>query len=120
MMYDNSFGKYLCNLRKINGITQRDLANALSVSDKAISKWEVGYSYPDVEMLLQISKYFNIPIKKLIDIRVSNHYNEKDLKYRLKKNKLKKIDVIKIIGIVIGFFKLIISIIELFFLKVTE
>lgn len=46
-MYDldkESFGKFLAALRKEKGLTQRQLAQKLFVSDKAVSKWERGVS----------------------------------------------------------------------------
>ena len=47
-MYDldkDSFGKFLAALRKEKGLTQRQLAEKLFVSDKAVSKWERGVSH---------------------------------------------------------------------------
>ena len=47
-MYDldkESFGKFLASPRKEKGLTQRQLAQKLFVSDKAVSKWERGVSH---------------------------------------------------------------------------
>lgn len=38
-------GKLICELRKMKNMTQKDLANYLNVSDKAVSKWERGGSH---------------------------------------------------------------------------
>ena len=35
-------GKFICSLRKENGLTQKELAEKLNVTDKAVSKWETG------------------------------------------------------------------------------
>ena len=40
-----AFGEFLQGLRKEKGLTQRQLAEALHISDKAVSKWERGVSY---------------------------------------------------------------------------
>lgn len=69
---ENKLGKVISNLRKEKGITQKDLADALSVSDKAVSRWECGNSRPDLEMMFEISKYFNVDYKKLITARIAD------------------------------------------------
>ena len=48
------FGSFVSSLRKEKGWTQKDLAEKLYVSDKAVSKWERGLSVPDVSLLLHI------------------------------------------------------------------
>lgn len=72
MRMENKLGKVISNLRKEKGITQKDLADALNVSDKAVSRWECGKSRPDLEMMFEISKYFNVSYKKLITACISD------------------------------------------------
>lgn len=43
-MNDFDFGNYLCTLRMSQGLSQKELAAKLGVSDKAVSKWENGVS----------------------------------------------------------------------------
>lgn len=50
----------LVELRKKNNFTQSELAAMLNYSDKAISKWESGESLPDVEVLYNICKIYNV------------------------------------------------------------
>lgn len=69
---DNKLGKVICNLRKEKGITQKDLADILNISDKAVSRWECGTSRPTLEMMFQISKYFNVSYNDLITARISD------------------------------------------------
>lgn len=73
---ENKFGNYLGELRKDKNITQKDLATLLNVSDKAISRWERGHSKPDLEMIYQISKFYNVPFNKLIMVRVASEHKE--------------------------------------------
>ena len=47
---NQKFGAFLCALRKEHGMTQKDLAEKLFVSDKAVSKWERGLSLPDISL----------------------------------------------------------------------
>lgn len=62
-----SFGENLKNVRKQRGITQEELAETLSVSRQAISKWESDSGYPETEKLLQLSKTLNISLDYLMN-----------------------------------------------------
>lgn len=48
---NQKFGAFLLQLRKEHGMIQKDLAERLFVSDKAVSKWERGLSLPDIALL---------------------------------------------------------------------
>ena len=58
--------KKLSHYRKINNLTQLDLANKLNYSDKAISKWERGESLPDLYTLETIANLYGITINELV------------------------------------------------------
>ena len=60
------FNEKLQELRKQKGITQEELANALYVSRTAISKWESGRGYPNIESLKAIAKYFSVTVDELL------------------------------------------------------
>ena len=60
------FNEKLQELRKSRGLTQEELAEALFVSRTAISKWESGRGYPNLDSLKEISKYFSITIDELL------------------------------------------------------
>ncbi len=53
-------------LRKSNGLSQEQLAEKLDVSRQAISKWESGVTFPDVEKIVLISELFNISTDYLL------------------------------------------------------
>ena len=59
-------GENIANLRKKKGITQEDLANQFKVSNQAVSKWEAGKCYPDIELLPELSCYFEVSIDELL------------------------------------------------------
>ena len=69
MMNEEQFkaviAKNLINYRKINNLTQLDLAEKLNYSDKAISKWERGESLPDLYTLQKIAELYGISINDL-------------------------------------------------------
>ncbi len=60
------FHEKLQELRKSRGLTQEELAEALYVSRTAISKWESGRGYPNIDSLKEISSYFSVTIDDLL------------------------------------------------------
>ena len=50
------FGEIIAKARKDKGMTQKDLAERLRITDKAISKWERGKGYPEITLLPALSK----------------------------------------------------------------
>ena len=56
----------ITHLRKLNGLSQEDLAEKLEVSRQAISRWEMGTAKPDVNNILQISKLFGVTTDYLL------------------------------------------------------
>lgn len=60
------FHEKLQELRKKRGLTQEELAEALFVSRTAISKWESGRGYPNIDSLKEISKFFSVTIDDLL------------------------------------------------------
>ena len=59
-------GKKISFLRKNKGLTQKELADKLSVTDKAISRWESGVGNPDLNTLPSIAKLFGVSIDYLL------------------------------------------------------
>ena len=59
-------GQLIYRLRKEKHLTQLQLANQMNISDKAISKWERGLGCPDVSLLPDLSKIFNVDLEKLL------------------------------------------------------
>jgi transcriptional regulator with XRE-family HTH domain len=60
------FNEKLQELRKSRSLTQEELAEALFVSRTAISKWESGRGYPNLDSLKELSRYFSVSIDELI------------------------------------------------------
>ena len=60
------FNEKLQELRKQKGLTQEELAKTLYVSRTAISKWESGRGFPNIESLKAISKFFSVSLDKLL------------------------------------------------------
>ena len=65
-MNARTVGQFILELRKEKGITQKELADHLHISDKTISRWETGKGYPDVSILHSLANYFGITITELL------------------------------------------------------
>ena len=61
-----SVGRFIAEQRKAKGLTQKQLADELNVTDKAVSKWETGRSYPDVETLERLSAFFGVTVNDVL------------------------------------------------------
>jgi len=76
------FNEKLVELRKSKGLTQEELAEKLFVSRTAISKWESGRGYPNIDSLKDISKFFSVSIDDLIgseEIAIAAEKEKKEL-----------------------------------------
>ena len=60
-----SIGETIRELRRVHGKTQESLANTLGVTAQAVSRWEAGATYPDMEFIPAIANYFGISIDRL-------------------------------------------------------
>lgn len=59
-------GKLIYQLRKENHMTQLQLAEQMNISDKAVSKWERGLGCPELSLLPDLSRIFNVDLEKLL------------------------------------------------------
>ena len=59
-------GKLIARLRKEKGLTQKQVAQNLSICSKTVSKWETGRGFPDVSFIPTLSKILGVDISKLI------------------------------------------------------
>ena len=61
------FGAFVAQLRKEKGLMQKELAEKLYVSDKAVSKWERGLSIPDVAILVPLAQILGVTVTELLE-----------------------------------------------------
>jgi len=59
-------GQLICESRKQHGMSQKDLADILYITDKAVSKWERGISFPDISLLIPLSEALGISLYDLL------------------------------------------------------
>lgn len=101
------FGEKLQELRKKKGLTQEELAEALYVSRTAVSKWESGRGYPNIDSLKEISKFFSVSIDELLS-------GEKLLSIAKKENKSNIRNMCDLLFGIVDLFSLILIILPLY------
>lgn len=60
------FGAFVSALRKEKGYTQKDLADKLYISNKAVSKWETAVSIPDISLLVPLAEALDVSVTELL------------------------------------------------------
>lgn len=76
------FGNFIKELRKSHGLTQKDLAEKINLTDKAISKWERGLSFPDITMLNSLSEVFGVSVSEIVNGEYGEEKIDIDLKVK--------------------------------------
>lgn len=66
-MNQKKIGDFIKELRKKNNLTQKELADKYGVTYQAVSKWENGKNIPDISIIKQMSKDFNINIDNILE-----------------------------------------------------
>lgn len=66
-------GRFICENRKKHGLSQKELAEQLHITDKAVSKWERGISFPDISLLIPLSEILDV---RLYDLLTGGKENE--------------------------------------------
>ena len=82
---DMEFHEKLQKLRKQKGLTQEELAQQLFVSRTAVSKWESGRGYPNIESLKDLAAFFSVTLDELLSGEELLHAAQEDL-HRQKKD----------------------------------
>ncbi len=89
-MTSKDCGKFICNLRKEKNLTQKQLAEKINVSDKAISRWETGKGFPDVNSLVSLSEFFEVSVNELL---AGKRIEEEKLSEIAEKNVIQAIEI---------------------------
>lgn len=65
-MNAEKFAAFLAQLRREKGLTQKELADLLHVTDKAVSKWETGRGFPDIKLLEPLARALGVSLVELL------------------------------------------------------
>lgn len=90
---NKTIGEFIAELRRARGLTQKELASKLGVSDKAVSRWERNESLPDLYMAADIADFFGISADELLhrSTSVSAKKPDADEKAQLDKNEMRRL-----------------------------
>lgn len=84
-MNQKKIGAFLKQLRNEKKITQEQLAEILGVSGRTVSRWETGNNLPDLSILVQISEYYDVEIKEILNGGRKSEKMDNELKETLLK-----------------------------------
>lgn len=119
-MERNTMGSFIAALRKANGLTQKELAERLNVSDKAVSRWERDESCPDLMLVPLIAETFNVTADELLkgqknqtenNVKPVNEMSPKSIEKLVQRqfSKFKNRSMISVGFLLLGFILLVIS-----------
>ena len=66
-MVQKKIGGFLKELRKEKGVTQEKLAEQFNVSSRTVSRWENGNNMPDLDILIEISDYYEVDLREILN-----------------------------------------------------
>lgn len=102
----NKIGKFIMQLRQEQGLTQKELADKLSVTNKAVSRWETGKGMPDSSLLAPLAETLGVSVNELLagergeDEKIATIANEMLVAMKKKAKRYKKILIVA--GIVVA------------------
>ena len=79
-MDQKKIGGFLKELRKEKGVTQEQLAEQFSVSNRTISRWENGNNMPDLDILIEISDYYEVDLREILNGERKSENMDKKMK----------------------------------------
>lgn len=66
-MDQNKVGSFIRELRRVKNLTQEQLAEEFSVSRRTVSRWETGNNMPDLDILIEMSDFFEVDLREILD-----------------------------------------------------
>ena len=73
-------GAFLRELRKEKNITQEELAEKMGVARRTVSRWETGANMPDMDILIDISDFYGVDLREILDGERKNKQMDKEIK----------------------------------------
>lgn len=80
-MLNKSMGEIISTIRREKGMTQKELGDMLSVTDKAVSKWERDIAYPDTQTIPKLAEILGVSIEELMNAKLIPANGHKGAKY---------------------------------------
>lgn len=87
-MDQKKIGSFLKELRKEKGMTQERLAEQFNVSNRTVSRWENGYNMPDLDILIEISDFYEVDLREILN----GERKSEDMNKEVKETVLQAVD----------------------------
>ena len=71
-MEAEKFGRFIAQCRKNREMTQKELARKLNVTEQAVSRWECGKGFPDIQLLVPLAESLEISVSELMNLEKKN------------------------------------------------
>lgn len=79
-MNQQKIGAFLKELRKQKGLTQEQLAEKCNVSNRTVSRWENGNNMPDLDLLIELSDYYEVDLREILNGERKSENMDKEMK----------------------------------------
>ena len=79
-MDQKKIGNFLRELRKEKGLTQEQVAVKFNTTNRTVSRWETGFNMPDISLLVEISEFYGVDVRELIDGERKTDNMDKEVK----------------------------------------
>lgn len=79
-MNQEKIGGFLKELRKQKGLTQEQIAERFHVSNRTVSRWENGHNMPDLDILIEISDYYEVDLREILNGERKSGNMDKEIK----------------------------------------
>lgn len=110
-MPSKDIGQEIARLRKEKNMTQLQLADLMNVTDKAVSKWERGLSYPSFKTIQKLAEVLEVPLEDFIDIESEDNMKKEDLAINENLKQVTKV-IFKAISLAMGIAVVVLSILK--------
>ena len=80
-MANRTMGEIISTLRREKGMTQKELADMLNITDKAVSKWERGMACPDTHIIPRVAEILGVSVEELMNAKAAPANGHKGAEY---------------------------------------
>ena len=79
-MDQQKMGAFLKRLRNEKNLTQEQLAEKFNTTRRSVSRWETGYNLPDIDILIEMSDYYGVDLREILDGERKNEKMDQEMK----------------------------------------
>ena len=79
-MDQQKMGAFLKKLRNEKNLTQEQLAERFNTTRRSVSRWETGYNLPDIDILIEMSDFYDVDLREILDGERENEKMDQEMK----------------------------------------